>query len=159
MAPALWIVGMLLAHALVSVSAPVLAQQQAAVLDFEYFRTEVQQILSTKREGYTRCVVCHSADNAVGFLQPLAPGATTWDTEQSRENFDRVSALVMPGEPMKSQRPEVTSSITAAGSSRPRTTRRFRRSRPGYVDSRPRARHSNSGIYRWLEENHRDDST
>ena len=103
MAPALWIVGMLLAHALVSVSAPVLAQQQAAVLDFEYFRTEVQPILSTKREGYTRCVVCHSADNAVGFLQPLAPGATTWDTEQSRENFDRVSALVMPGEPMKSR--------------------------------------------------------
>ena len=103
MAPALWIVGMLLAHALVSVSAPVLAQQQAAVLDFEYFRTEVQPIFSTKREGYTRCVVCHSADNAVGFLQPLAPGATTWDTEQSRENFDRVSALVMPGEPMKSR--------------------------------------------------------
>ena len=51
MAPALWIVGMLLAHALVSVSAPVLAQQQAAVLDFEYFRTEVQPILFDQARG------------------------------------------------------------------------------------------------------------
>jgi hypothetical protein len=100
-----WIVAMLLAPQLVS-SAPQVAQQSAssskAVLDYEYFKTQVQPIFLTKRTGYTRCVVCHSGGGNVGFLQPLSPGATTWTEEESRKNFERVSKMVTPGEPMKS---------------------------------------------------------
>jgi hypothetical protein len=100
-----WIVAALLIPQLVS-SAPQVGQQSAAsskgVLDYEYFKTQVQPIFLTKRQGYTRCVVCHSGGGNVGFLQPLSPGATTWTEEESRKNFERVSKLVTPGEPMKS---------------------------------------------------------
>jgi hypothetical protein len=83
------------------------AQQPAAAskaaLDYEYFKTEVQSVFLTKRAGYTRCVVCHVGGGEAGFLQPLAPGATAWDEEQSRKNFAAVSRLVVPGQPMKSR--------------------------------------------------------
>lgn len=97
----------LLAQLLASSSTALLAQQPAAppkaVLDFEYFKTQVQPVFLIKRPGYTRCVVCHAGEGGVGFLQPLSPGATTWDEEQSRKNFAAVSRLVMPGQPMKSR--------------------------------------------------------
>ncbi len=71
-------------------------------LDFEVFRTQVQPIFLERRQGFTRCVVCHTAGNTV-FLQPLSPGAATWTEEQSRLNFAAVSKLVTPGEPLKSK--------------------------------------------------------
>jgi hypothetical protein len=46
--------------------------------------------------------VCHAGGEA-GFLQALSPGATEWSEEQSRKNFDAVSRLVVPGQPMKSR--------------------------------------------------------
>ena len=84
-----------------------LAQQPAPSstvpsLDFAFFSTQVQPIFLERRQGYTRCVVCHSEGNVV-FLQPLSPGATTWNEEQSRFNFVAVSKLVTPGEPLKSR--------------------------------------------------------
>jgi hypothetical protein len=82
------------------------AQQPAspakAVLDYEFFKTQVQPVFVTKRTGFTRCVVCHSS-GAVAFLQPLSPGETAWNEEQSRRNFEAVSRLVTPGEPLKSR--------------------------------------------------------
>lgn len=75
----------------------------APALDFEVFKAQVQPIFLVRRPGYTRCVVCHSDGGAVGFLQPLSPGATAWDDQQSRLNFERVSKLVTPGDPMKSR--------------------------------------------------------
>ena len=84
-----------------------LAQQPAPSstapsLDLEFFRTQVQPIFLEKRPGYTRCVACHSEGN-VAYLQPLSPGATTWNEEQSRKNFASVSRLVTPGQPLKSK--------------------------------------------------------
>ena len=78
-----------------------LAQQPAApasstALDFEYFRTRVQPIFMAKRPGHARCISCHISGTPMR-LQPLAPGATTWDEEQSRKNFDVVRMRVMPG--------------------------------------------------------------
>jgi hypothetical protein len=35
-------------------------------------------------------------------LQPLSPGATSWTEAQSLQNFEIVSRLVIPGEPLKS---------------------------------------------------------
>lgn len=97
----------LIAQLLVPSSSPRTSEQAApsskAALDFESFRTQVQPIFLAKRPGYTRCVTCHSAGGAVGFLQPLSPGATTWNEEESRKNFEAVSRLVQPGQPLKSR--------------------------------------------------------
>jgi hypothetical protein len=79
------------------------ASSSTAVLDFEYFKTQVQPVFLTKRPGYTRCVTCHSEGGAVGFLRPLSPGATSWNEEESRRNFEAVSRLVTPGQPLKSR--------------------------------------------------------
>lgn len=103
MAIVFWIVVAVLAHPLASVSPPPLQQPSTTqTLDFEFFTTQVQPVFLAKRPGYTRCVVCHSEGGAVGFLEPLAPGTATWTDEQSRKNFERVSKLVTPGDPMKS---------------------------------------------------------
>ena len=76
---------------------------QPVVLDFEFFRSEVQPIFVEKRDGFTRCVVCHAGEGRVGFLEELSSGASTWDDEQSRTNFEAVSRLVTPGEPLSSR--------------------------------------------------------
>ena len=76
---------------------------QPMVLDFEFFRSEVQPIFVEKRDGFTRCVVCHAGEGRVGFLEELSSGVSTWDDEQSRTNFEAVSRLVTPGEPLSSR--------------------------------------------------------
>ncbi len=72
-------------------------------LDFEYYRTQVEPIFLEKRPGLTRCVVCHSGDERVAFLEGLEPGATAWTEAQSRRNFESVSSLVTPGDPLASR--------------------------------------------------------
>ncbi len=79
------------------------ASSATAVLDFEYFEEQVQPIFLQKKPGFTRCVVCHVGEGRVGFLEELLPGATTWDEEQSRRNFEAVSRLVTPGQPLASR--------------------------------------------------------
>ncbi len=79
------------------------ASSATAVLNFEAYRTQVQPIFLEKRPGFTRCVVCHAGEGRVGFLEELSPGATTWDDEQSRSNFEAVSRLVTPGDPLASR--------------------------------------------------------
>lgn len=79
-----------------------LAQQPAPpstaspVLDFQFFKTRVQPIFLTKRPGHARCVVCHSTGTPMR-LQPLSPGSSTWNEEESRKNFDAVRRMVIPG--------------------------------------------------------------
>ena len=72
------------------------ASSSAAALDFELFKSEVQPVFLEKRTGFTRCVVCHAGDGRVGFLESLSSGATTWNEEQSRLNFEAVSRLEFP---------------------------------------------------------------
>ena len=76
---------------------------QSAELDFDYFKDNVQPIFLERKEGFTRCVVCHADGGRVGFLQELAQGADTWTDEQSRLNFEAVSRLVKPGDPLGSR--------------------------------------------------------
>jgi YVTN family beta-propeller protein len=80
--------------------AALLAQQPTptVTLDFDYFKTRVQPILTAKREGHARCVSCHSAGTTMR-LEPLPAGAATWNEEQSRKNFDVVRLKVVPGSP------------------------------------------------------------
>jgi hypothetical protein len=87
---------------------PLLAQQAGtsatitSTLDFETFRTRVQPILMSPRKGNARCIACHSRGGGNSYLEPLAPGSTTYTEEQTRRNFERVQRLVVPGEPLKS---------------------------------------------------------
>jgi hypothetical protein len=71
------------------------ASPAAAALDFEFFRTAVQPILLAKRDGNVRCATCHSKGTPMR-LQELSPGATTWNEEQSKQNFQVVRARVVP---------------------------------------------------------------
>jgi hypothetical protein len=78
------------------------AQSTAKTLSYEVFKTTVQPVLISPRKGNARCLSCHSRGGGNAFLEPLAPGATTYTEEQSQRNFERVSRLVVPGEPLKS---------------------------------------------------------
>ena len=71
----------------------------SASLNFEFFRAKVQPIFIAKRPGHARCVSCHAGARApeVLRLQPLSPGSTNWNEEESRKNFDAVSRLVVAG--------------------------------------------------------------
>ena len=75
----------------------------APQLDYAYYKARVEPIFLKKKAGYTRCVVCHSESNNFLKFEPLSPGAKTWSDEQSRKNFETVSKLVNPGEPMVSR--------------------------------------------------------
>jgi hypothetical protein len=86
--------------AILTAAAASLALSQS--LDFATFRAKVEPIFNKKREGHARCVVCHGGTNRVFRLEPLAPGATSWTEAQSRKNFEVVSKLVKPGDPMGS---------------------------------------------------------
>ena len=72
-------------------------------LDYEFFKTKVEPIFLKKREGHTRCYVCHEESNNAFRLEKLSAGAGFWTEEQSRKNFDIVSALVVPGDPANSR--------------------------------------------------------
>ena len=78
------------------------ATLSAQSLDFQTYKTRVEPIFLKVRENGVSCVGCHSALLTRLKLQPLTPGKT-WSDDQSRQNFDAVSKLVTPGDPMKSR--------------------------------------------------------
>lgn len=80
----LWAAGFLLA-------APLLAQS----LDFETYRTKVEPIFLKKRPTHARCIVCHDGTRTAFRLQPLAEGQKTWTLEQSRQNYDSITRMVI----------------------------------------------------------------
>ena len=71
-------------------------------LDFEFFKTRVQPIFLAKRPGHARCYVCHSTGTPFR-LERLSPGATHWNDEQSRRNFEAAQREVVPGNPKGSR--------------------------------------------------------
>ncbi|MCI0435157.1 MAG: hypothetical protein L0271_16185 [Gemmatimonadetes bacterium] len=70
--------------------------------DFEFFRTCVQRLFLSKREGHVECVHCHGSGER-GFAQTLPPGRTFWNLEESRQNFDLLTRYVEPGFPLLSR--------------------------------------------------------
>ena len=74
----------------------------AQSLDYATYKAKVEPIFLKKREGHARCVVCHANAGNAFRLQPLAPGATTWTEEQSKQNFETVSKLVSKANLMNS---------------------------------------------------------
>ena len=79
------------------------APRAAPPLDYEFFKARVQPIFLQKRDGHTRCYVCHAESNNAFRLERLSPGASTWNEEQSRKNFEMASILVNPGDPETSR--------------------------------------------------------
>ncbi len=86
---------------LLSVLAGLLLQQPTpppSGVDFEFFKTRVQPIFTTKRPGHARCISCHSIGTPMR-LQPLTPGSGTWSDEDSRLNFEVVRQRIVPRNP------------------------------------------------------------
>jgi hypothetical protein len=78
-------------------AAPGSAKSQS--LDFGVYQSTVEPIFVTKREGFTRCVVCHGGSTNSFNLIRLRPGVNAYTEPQSRKNFEVVSGLVVPGKP------------------------------------------------------------
>lgn len=74
------------------------ASPDDATLDYEYFKIKVEPIFLKKRPGHARCVSCHAANHVRLHLVALSPGSRTWNDEQSRENFELVKAVAIPGD-------------------------------------------------------------
>lgn len=75
-------------------------------LDYEFFKARVEPIFIKKRwPDHSRCYVCHEVSRHGGgplSLEALPPGKDFWTEEQSRNNFEVVSKLVIPGDPSSS---------------------------------------------------------
>jgi hypothetical protein len=70
-------------------------------LDFAFFRTCVQQVFATPREGHIRCSNCH-AGGQVGFAPPPQNGKA-WSDEEAKRAFQSISRLIIPGNPEQSR--------------------------------------------------------
>ena len=88
---------------LAAAAASSIASRAAPALDYEFFKMRVQPIFLQKRDGHTRCYVCHAESYNAFRLERLSPGASTWSEEQSRKNFEMASILVNPGDPTTSR--------------------------------------------------------
>ena len=78
------------------------AQPQSS-FDFQVYRTRVEPIFLKKRQGGVRCYDCHSALSTRFRLEKMEPGQENWTEEQSRKNFEVVSKLVTPAQPLQSR--------------------------------------------------------
>jgi len=72
-------------------------------LDFDFFRTCVQQLFISKRPGRMECINCHGSGNARGFAQELPPDRAYWTLEESRRNFEILSRFIDAGHPESSR--------------------------------------------------------
>ena len=71
-------------------------------LDFEFFRTCVQQVFLSKREGRMECKHCHGGGSR-GFASNLPDDRAYWNLEESRQNFELIKRYVEPGYPLYSR--------------------------------------------------------
>ena len=78
-------------------AAPLPAPKAGVALDYAFFKTRVQPVFLTKREGHGRCYVCHVNNNARFHVVPLSPGATSWNEAQSKQNFELIKRVAVPG--------------------------------------------------------------
>jgi hypothetical protein len=70
-------------------------------LNFEFFRSCVQQVFAKPREGHIRCSNCHAGGQA-GFAPPPQSG-NAWSDQEAKRAFQAVSRLILPGNPEQSR--------------------------------------------------------
>jgi len=75
----------------------------AQSLDYQTYKAKVEPVFLKKRENGLMCYSCHSEIKTRLRLQHLSPGRTAWTEEQSKLNFETVSQLVTPGDPVHSR--------------------------------------------------------
>lgn len=93
------ICGALLVGLLSQLPAPAQAPASSTTtLDYEVFKTKIEPIFLKKRPGHARCVSCHVANQVALHLVPLSPGATMWNEEESRKNFELIQRVAIPGD-------------------------------------------------------------
>ena len=76
--------------------------QGASTLDYDYFKANVQPLLTEKRPGHARCITCHSTGTAFRLIR-LPQGRAAYTEEESRKNFEAASRMVLSGVPLKSR--------------------------------------------------------
>jgi hypothetical protein len=79
------------------------SEPERPALDFEFFRTCVQQLFISKRPGRMECINCHGSGSARGFAKELPPDRAYWNLEESRQNFEILSRFIDPGHPESSR--------------------------------------------------------
>ncbi len=77
--------------------------QAKDALNFRTFKSTIQPIFLKERPGHARCYGCHILSNRVFHLATLSPGLLDWTEDQSRQNFESVQQLVVPGKPEASR--------------------------------------------------------
>jgi len=77
-------------------TAPPTSTSSTASLDYNFFKAKIQPIFVAKRPGHARCIACHGQGTPLR-LQPLPPGAATWNEEDSRKNFEALKRVAAPG--------------------------------------------------------------
>jgi len=76
---------------------------QAPSLDYEFFKTKVQPVFLKQRGEHARCYGCHILSNRILRLEPLSPGSTDWNDEQTRKNFQSALEVVNSEDPAASR--------------------------------------------------------
>ena len=71
-------------------------------VDFQFFRSCVQPVFATPREGHIRCSNCHGGGQ-LGFAPIPAGGRTEWNEEEARQAFRVIARLIIAGNPEKSR--------------------------------------------------------
>jgi hypothetical protein len=80
-----------------------LSSQPKPALDYGFYKARVEPIFLKKKSGFVRCVVCHSDNNSALRLEHPPATGRAYTEEQSKKNFETVSKLVTPGQPMVSR--------------------------------------------------------
>ena len=70
-------------------------------LDLTFFRSCVQPVLATPREGQLRCMNCHTG-GLVGFA-PTPQNGKSWSDAEANRAFQSISRLLIPGNPEQSR--------------------------------------------------------
>jgi hypothetical protein len=74
----------------------------APPVDFEFFRSCVQNVFSTPREGHIKCSNCHGGGQ-IGFAPVPGDGRERWNEEEARQAFRVIARLIVAGNPVKSR--------------------------------------------------------
>src|SRR5205809_6632570 len=91
--------GLLLAVAVGVLAAPVSAGAQS--LDYGFFKANIEPIFLKKREGHTRCIVCHAGPKNASRLRPWRRNPPTLPKDKSRPNSRTSRGTVFAGNRME----------------------------------------------------------
>src|SRR5262249_14204229 len=66
------------AAVLAAASASQMTSRAAPTLDYDFFKSRVEPVFLQKRDGHTRCYICHAESNNAFRLDRMSPAANAW---------------------------------------------------------------------------------